>query len=340
MADRFCIAVDAMSGDLGPDVAVRSSLSFLKRHEASSLLLVGDEAVLQSLLATHSIASSVQQRLEIVHAPDVVEMTDKPSLALRKKQQSSMAVALGLVKERRAQACVSAGNTGALMILGRSILRMLPGIDRPAIVKRIPARNAECYLLDLGANVDCSAEQLLQFGIMGAIHAELDSGVSQPKVALLNVGTEDIKGNEQVRLAAHLFREQEGVNYVGFIEGDAIFTGVADVIVCDGFVGNVALKTGEGIVSLVLSIIKDTLSRSLYGRVVGLLALPLLKAIRRQLEPSYYNGAELLGLQGVVIKSHGGADQFAFEMAIRQALNGVKQNAPARMNERLDAWLM
>lgn len=339
MTDHYRIAVDAMSGDHGPEVVVRSSLSFLKKNPSVFLYLVGDSSLLNHFLQATESAALYKDRLEIVHASEVVGMSDKPSHALRKKQASSMAMSLNLVKEKRALACVSAGNTGALMVLSRSILRMLPGIDRPAIIKKIPARSSECYLLDLGANVDCSAEQLLQFGVMGAIFAELDQGLAHPKVALLNIGTEDIKGNEQVRLASHLFKDQKAINYVGFIEGDAIFTGKADVIVCDGFVGNIALKTGEGIVSLVLVMIEDTLVSSWYGRLVGILALPLLKTIKSKLKPSYYNGAELLGLQGIVIKSHGNADETAFEKAIGQAFHGAQKNIPARINERLDSWL-
>ncbi|PID41555.1 MAG: phosphate acyltransferase [Proteobacteria bacterium] len=337
MTDQLCIAVDAMSGDLGPAVAVRSSLSFLSRNTSVKILLVGDKTVLAPLLANRN---STPSNLAIHHAPDVVAMDDKPSYALRRKQQSSMAVALKLVKEGQASACVSAGNTGALMILSRSILRMLPGIDRPAITKRIPSAQSSCFVLDLGANVDSSAEHLLQFALMGSILARCELDINEPRVALLNVGEEEVKGNEQVRLASHLLRESNDLNYVGFVEGGDLFTGVADVIVCDGFVGNVALKTGEGVVSLVLGEVKQAFQNSWYGKLVGFLALPLLKAIRKKLAPSYHNGATFLGLQGVVIKSHGGADAFAFEKAIEQAIYAVEKEIPAKINKKLDDWLI
>ncbi|PIE44358.1 MAG: phosphate acyltransferase [Gammaproteobacteria bacterium] len=335
LADQLCIAVDAMSGDLGPAIAVKSSLSFLSKNPSVKIILVGDEAVLNALLTERA-----SRNLVVQHAPDVVSMDDKPSYALRRKQQSSMAAALRLVKEGKANGCVSAGNTGALMILGRSILRMLPGIDRPAISKRIPSGRSSCLILDLGANVDSSAEHLFQFALLGSMLAQFELGIEQPRVALLNVGEEEVKGNEQVRLASHLLNESDDLNYTGFVEGGDIFTGAADVIVCDGFVGNVALKTSEGVVSLALSVAKSVFRSSWYGRLVGFFAQPVFNTIRKKLAPSYHNGAIFLGLQGVVIKSHGAADAFAFEKAIEQAIDAAEKEIPARINEKLDDWLV
>ena len=247
-----------------------------------------------------------------------------------------MAVALQLVKEGRAQACVSAGNTGALMLLSRSILRTHPGVDRPAIVKLIPSLTNRCYVLDLGANVDCSAEHLCQFAMMGSALVEALEGKALPRVALLNVGEEDIKGNEQVRLASRMLAESDLVNYVGYIEGGDIFKTIADVVVCDGFVGNVALKSGEGVVEMVVGLVQHSFQYNWYSRLVGFLALPVIQRVKKVLAPSRHNGASLIGLQATVIKSHGNADERGFRSAIEQAISEAKRGVPEMINARLD----
>ena len=336
------IAIDAMSGDEGPEVVIPAALSFLKKNSASNIILVGDRNKLEALLLVHSTnasSSSVGSSVSIVHAESVVRMSDLPARALRNKQDSSMAVALGLVREGKANACVSAGNTGALMVLGRSILRMYPGIDRPAITKLFPSQGGGCFVLDLGANVDSSAEHLLQFALMGQLLAQVIKGIDQPTVALLNVGGESMKGNEQVRLAASLIERCKAINYVGFAEGGDIFRAVADVIVCDGFVGNVALKSAEGAARIILDGVKAFFSGTWYKKILGKLLLPMMAKGLRQLNPDTHNGAIFLGLQGVLVKSHGNASALAFEHAIDLAAREARADLPALINSRLDEVL-
>ncbi len=265
-------------------------------------------------------------------------MDEKPSQALRGKPDSSMRVALGLVADGQAQACVSAGNTGALMALSRFVLKTLPGIDRPAMVAAIPTRAGHCHLLDLGANVDCTAENLYQFAVMGAVTAEA-AGVDRPRVALLNVGTEDIKGNQQVRQAAALLQQAQGLNYIGFVEGDGLYRGEADVVVCDGFVGNVLLKSSEGLATMITERIETLFTQGLLGRAAGLLALPVLRRLRGELAPARHNGASLLGLQGIVVKSHGAAGVDGLQSAIQRTVTQVRENLPQRLRGRLEALL-
>lgn len=324
------IAVDAMSGDRGAAVVVSAALDAVNENEALSLILVGIRSELEALLHPQ------HPRIRIVEAADVVRMNERPSHALRHKQNSSMAVALGLVRDGEAQGCVSAGNTGALMAFGRSIIRMYPGIERPAITKLIPSLRGRCHVLDLGANVDSSAENLYQYALMGSLMASAISSLPEPRVALLNVGEEEIKGNEQVRLASHLLAQCDTINYIGYVEGSDLFRDVADVVVCDGFVGNVALKTGEGVVGLLIELLEQAFARTLYGRLVGVLARPIIGRLLRLLDPSRHNGASFLGLQGVVVKSHGNANERAMLAAIRQAVKEVELEVPSRINDRLD----
>mgnify|MGYP003634412506 FL=1 len=362
MSVGITIAIDAMSGDDGPEIVVPAALAYLQRKSQESLLsldkrpeankafniiLVGDQNKLEALLfdqnklkSRHTSASSrLPSNLSIVHAQSVVEMDDRPSTVLRQKRDSSMAVALQLVKDGKADACVSAGNTGALMILGRAILGTYPGIDRPAITKMFPSQGGGTFVLDLGANVDSSAEHLLQFAIMGQLLAKIIKGIERPKVALLNVGGESIKGNEQVRLAATLIEESELVNYVGFAEGGDIFRSRADVIVCDGFVGNVALKSAEGAAKILLKEIKDFFHASWYRKLMGFLLLPLLKKHLKQLDPDTHNGAIFLGLQGVLVKSHGHATTQSFEHAIDRAVKEAEENLPEMINKQLESLI-
>lgn len=328
------LAIDAMSGDLGPEVAVAAAVEAVQENEALTLILVGNQGQLKALL------HSEHPRIRIEPAADVVRMNERPSHALRHKQNASMAVALRLVRDGEAEGCVSAGNTGALMAFGRSILKMYPGIERPAITKLIPSLRGQCHVLDLGANVDASAENLYQFALMGSLMASAVSAIAEPRVALLNVGEEEIKGNEQVRLASHMLAQCETLNYIGYVEGSDLFRDVADVVVCDGFVGNVALKTGEGVAGLLIELLEQAFTRNLYGRLVGFLARPIIGRLLRDMDPTRHNGASLLGLQGVVIKSHGNANELAMKAAIRQAVREVELEVPRRINERLDDLIL
>jgi len=338
MAVDVTIAVDAMSGDDGPNVVIPAVLGFLEKNEASKIILVGHQEILEALLRSES--GSTNERLSIWHAESVVEMDERPSHALRNKQNSSMAVALRLVSDGLADACVSAGNTGALMMLGRSTLGMYPGIDRPAITKMFPSQGGGCFVLDLGANVDSSSEHLLQFALMGQLLAQVHKNIEQPRVALLNVGGESIKGNEQVRLAASLIEECESINYIGFAEGGDIFRNTADVIVCDGFVGNVALKSAEGAARIILDAVRDFFMGSWLRKLLGRIMLPMMASAMKQLDPDTHNGAIFLGLQGVVVKSHGNAASRSFEHAIELAAREAEADLPALINSRLDAVII
>ncbi len=326
-----------MGGDFGPHCIVPASLACLAEIPSLHLVLVGQESLLEELIARHSGVD--RARLRIEHADEVIGMAERPSQALRGKPDSSMRVALELLRDGKAQACVSAGNTGALMALSRYVLKTLPGIDRPAMVTAIPTVQGHCHLLDLGANVDCSAEHLYQFALMGVVAAEA-LGVERPRVALLNVGTEDIKGNQQVKLAANLLQQAQGLNYIGFIEGDGLYRGDADVVVCDGFVGNILLKSSEGLAAMIAARIEALFRASLRARLLGLLALPLLRRLQRELGPVQRNGASFLGLQGIVVKSHGAAAPEAFQSAIRLALAEVRENLPQRLHGRLEHLLL
>ena len=326
-----------MGGDFGPHCIVPASLACLAEIPSLHLVLVGQESLLEELIARHSGVD--RARLRIEHAAEVIGMAERPSQALRGKPDSSMRVALELLRDGKAQACVSAGNTGALMALSRYVLKTLPGIDRPAMVTAIPTARGHCHLLDLGANVDCSAEHLYQFALMGVVAAEA-LGVERPRVALLNVGTEDVKGNQQVKLAASLLQQAQGLNYIGFIEGDGLYRGDADVVVCDGFVGNILLKSSEGLAAMIAARIGAWFRASLRARLLGLLALPLLRRLQRELGPVQRNGASFLGLQGIVVKSHGAAAPEAFQSAIRLALAEVRENLPQRLHGRLEHLLL
>ncbi|WP_326428542.1 phosphate acyltransferase PlsX [Stutzerimonas frequens] len=330
------IAIDAMGGDFGPHCIVPASLSCLAENSSLHLVLVGQSSLLEQLVAKHSGVD--HSRLKIVDAPEMVAMDERPAQALRGKPRSSMRLALEQVRDGNAQACVSAGNTGALMALARQVLKTLPGIDRPAMVTALPTQGAPCLLLDLGANVDCPAAQLYQFAIMGAVAAE-SLGTKQPRVALLNVGTEEIKGNQQVKLATALLQQASGLNYRGFIEGDGLYRGEADVVVCDGFVGNVLLKSSEGLAGMLVAKVEALFRRSVAARIVGAAALPLLRRLRAELNPAQYNGASFLGLQGIVVKSHGSAGADGFKAAIRRATQDVEHDLPEQLRSRLGQFL-
>ncbi len=326
-----------MGGDFGPRCIVPACLSAMAENPSLELILVGQAPVLEEILSRQSGVD--RARLRVEHASEIISMDERPAQALRNKPDSSMRQALELVRQGRAQACVSAGNTGALMALARYVLKTLPGIDRPAMVTGIPTQAGRTLLLDLGANVDCSAEHLYQFAVMGAVAAEVQ-GTLRPRIALLNVGTEDIKGNQQVKLAASLLQQADELNYCGFIEGDGLYRGEADVVVCDGFVGNILLKSSEGLVTMLSARIASLFKESLGSRLVGSLAMPLLRRLQDELAPAQHNGASFLGLQGIVVKSHGGADEEAFKVAIARAVVEVRENLPQRLHSRLGNLLL
>jgi len=327
------IALDAMGGDQGAQICVPAGLAVLRQHEGLRLILVGKQEEIEPALAN---LGAEKTRVRIQDAREVVSMNEPPVDALRKKKDSSMRIAINLVKSGEAEACVSAGNTGALMATARYVLKTLPGIDRPAIMAMVPTKHGHTYMLDLGANTDCSAEHLFQFGVMGSVVAKVIENIDQPRVALLNIGEEDIKGNDMIREAAALLADSN-LNYVGFVEGDSIPDGKADVIVCDGFTGNVALKTMEGTAYLIRHYLVAGFNSGIYGRLAGLVAWPVLRSLAKKLDPRRYNGASLLGLNGIVIKSHGGADEMAFQQAIHTAILEAEKRVPEQIRTLLEA---
>ncbi|MEI8305290.1 MAG: phosphate acyltransferase PlsX [Burkholderiales bacterium] len=327
------IAIDCMGGDHGLPVTVPAAVAFLQATPDVRLILVGDAAALEAAL--RSAGSVDRSRLEIRHAAEVVAMDEPPASALRGKRQSSMRLAIEAVKAGDAQACVSAGNTGALMAISRFVLRMLDGIDRPAIAAPLPnQRGGVTTMLDLGANVDCEPQHYLQFAIMGAALATAIEGKASPTIGLLNIGEEVIKGNDTVKQAAELLRASS-LDFRGNVEGNDIFEGTTDVVVCDGFVGNVALKTSEGLARMIGGFIREEYGRSLLSRLAGLVSLPVLGRLRRRLDHRRYNGASLVGLRGIVIKSHGSADALAFEQALRRAHDAARNRLLERIADAM-----
>ena len=327
------ISIDAMGGDFGPTVTVPAALTVLRRHSDLKLIFVGLSEQLQPLL---SKATDVADRFEIQLASEVIAMGESPAAALRSKKDSSMRVAINCVKEGRAQACVSAGNTGALMATARFVLKTLPSVDRPAIMAQFPTMNDRIVrVLDLGANVDSAPEHLLQFAVMGSIAAKAVDNCSNPSVGLLNIGSEDIKGNEQVKNAAQLLSQCKGINYIGFVESDDIFYGTVDIVVCDGFVGNAVLKACEGTLKLIAEYAKQEIKRNWLSKLSILPAFPVLKRLKNRIDPRKRNGATFLGLNGTVIKSHGSADELSFSCAIEQALLEIEKDIPALIGSQV-----
>jgi len=320
-----------MSGDYGPSVAVPAALRVLSEQTSVHLILVGNETVLKKAVAEH--AKHETQRLSIRHASQLVEMDEEVSRAIRKRD-SSMHVAIRLVRENQADACVSAGNTGALVTTARYILKTLPNIDKPAIISTLPTIKGHTHMLDLGANVHVAPKHLLQFAVMGSVLTQAVDNLKNPTIGLLNIGQEQIKGNDLVKQAGQLLAASP-INYVGFVEGDDIYKGTVDVVVCDGFIGNVALKTSEGVAQMISHYVKQGFNQNMLTRMAGLISLPVLKNLRKKIDPRRYNGASLLGLRGIVVKSHGGADVLAFVHAIREAVIEVQKNVPARISEQL-----
>ncbi len=328
------IAIDAMGGDHGPHVTVRAAVDFLKRAQDINLILVGlTDAIQVELKALHA---KVGPRLRILHASEVIKMDDPLQVALRTKKDSSMRVMANLVKSGEADVGISAGNTGALMAISRFVLKTLPGIDRPAIAGVLPAKTGRTYVLDLGANVDCSPEHLYQFAIMGSALVSATDGIDRPTVGLLNVGEEEIKGNEVVKQTTELLRAS-GLNFRGNVEGDDIYKGTVDVVVCDGFVGNTLLKASEGIAKLIGGHLKDEFKSNIFTRIAGVMSLPVLNALKKRMDPRRYNGATLLGLNGVIIKSHGSADAYSFRYAIERGADQVRGGLLRRITETVGA---
>jgi phosphate acyltransferase len=327
------LAIDAMGGDHGPHVTVPAALAALKQDNQLNIVLVGLDDVIQAELKAHKASTS--PRLRIHKSTEVVLMHESPQSALKNKKDSSMRVSINLVKSGEAHACVSAGNTGALMATARYVLKMLPGIERPAIASALPSEKGNTYMLDLGANADCTAEQLLQFAVMGAMLVSCVEHKPNPTVGLLNIGSEDIKGNEVVKQTAELLRASH-LNFYGNVEGDDIFKGTVDVVVCDGFVGNVALKTTEGLAHMMGKFLTQEFKRNWLTKIMALGAMPVLKAFKKRLDPRLYNGASFLGLRGIVVKSHGGADNIAFLNAINVAIEEARSGVLHRITQQLE----
>jgi len=336
---KIILALDAMGGDIGPKITVPAAIATLNKHPHVDLILVGKKDILAPLCSKYP--SLLDKRLFIHHADQIVEMNDQPAQTLRNKKQSSMRIAVELVKAKTAHAMVSAGNTGALMAISRFVLKTIEGIDRPAIIARLPANNTRgfVHLLDLGANVDSTADQLLQFAIMGMVMAKAIDGIQSPRMALLNNGKETIKGNELVRQASQKLNDHPVINYVGFVEGDQIFKDIADVIVCDGFVGNIALKFGEGIVRLSLKVTRSVFEQNMFTKLIGFLSQPLLNRVARLCNPSKYNGASFIGLKGMVVKSHGNADMKGFAIAIDRCIAAVENNVVGSIAQQISDLL-
>jgi len=326
------IAVDAMGGDGGPKIIMPSVKEFLLENRSVKVDVYGDEKILSKYL--NIFDKNISKNLTIIHTDEKVLSEDSPSHALRHKKNSSMSMAIKSVKDKNAQACVSAGNTGALMAISRFILGTLDGIDRPAIESMLPSLNGHTHVLDLGANIDSKAEHLYQFAVMGSALSSVLDEKENPTIGLLNVGEESIKGNTQVKDAHDLLLSSR-LNYVGFVEGDDIFCGNIDVIICDGFVGNIALKASEGTAKFITSKLKDEFKKNIFTKISGILSMIVLNSFKKVADPRKYNGASLLGLKGIIVKSHGGADSFAFNNSLKIALKEVNKDVPSCIDKKL-----
>ena len=331
------IALDAMSGDVGVDVTVPAARRALERHPSLELILVGQPSILKTAMSKHGLQA--HPRVRVQEASEVVGMDEEPAKALRGKKDSSMRVAINLVRDGQALACVSAGNTGALMATARFVLKTLPGVDRPGIVSKLPSRNGHTHMLDLGANAECSPEHLYQFAVMGAVLARAVSNLDNPRVGLLNIGSEDIKGTQSIKAAAALLTQSD-LNYIGYVEGTDIFLGNVDVVVCDGFSGNVALKSMEGISRLIADFLGEEYRRGVLSKLAALASFGVLKRFRQRVDPRAYNGASLLGLNGIVIKSHGGADAMSLANAIHIAVLESQARVTESIRDQVEAHLI
>ena len=329
------IALDAMGGDHGPRVTVDAAKLALEEISGLELVLVGDENQLRIELEKHGLANN--NRIRIHHASEVVDMDDLPVVALKKKKDSSMRVAINLVKDGSVQACVSAGNTGALMATSKFVLKTVQGISRPAICTILPGIKGHTHMLDLGANLECTPQNLAEFALMGSVLAQSVEGIESPAIGLLNIGSEEVKGSDSIKAASQLIAESR-LNYYGFVEGDDIYKGTVNVIVTDGFVGNVSLKTGEGLAALVNHVLRSEFKRNWLTKLAALVAMPVLNSVRRKLDPGRYNGASLLGLNGIVVKSHGSADTSAFLNAIKIASIEIENDVPQRIASAIETY--
>ena len=329
------IALDAMGGDHGPGVVIPAARKALEEIPDIALVLVGDEQTLKGEIQRQGLQH--ENRIRIQHASEVVDMDEVPVTALKNKKDSSMRIAIDLVKTQRVQACVSAGNTGALMATGKFVLKTIPGISRPAICTALPSMTGQIHMLDLGANLECTPENLQQFAVMGSVLAQSVEGINSPLVGLLNIGSEAIKGSEIIKRAHQLIADSD-LNYYGFIEGDDIYKGTVNVVVTDGFAGNISLKTGEGLAALVSQILRREFKRNLLTKIIAIIALPVLKAVQKTLDPRRYNGASLLGLNGIIIKSHGSADSSSFLNAIKIANLEIENDIPQRISSILKSY--
>ncbi|NDH08348.1 MAG: phosphate acyltransferase PlsX [Gammaproteobacteria bacterium] len=335
--EYITLSIDAMGGDHGLSVIIPASINALKKFPQLKLILVGHEPSIKQALRQYP--DQLLTRCEIHHAPEVVEMNELPSVALRTKKASSMRLAINLVKEEKAQAVVSAGNTGALMATARFVLKTMPGIDRPAIIAELPNKRGKTRVIDLGANVDSCAEHLFQFAVMGSALIQAVDRNANPKIGVLNIGVEEIKGNDQVKHTAYMLSECKLLNYIGYVEGDHLYLGDIDLIVCDGFVGNVALKASEGLAKMIMGQIKQVFSQNAWTKCIGLLARPILKHLKKRLDPARYNGATLIGLNGIVIKSHGSASILGFQNAIEQAMLQVQNNVVHLVRDKINDFM-
>lgn len=337
---NLTLALDVMGGDKGPHVTIPAALLAVKELPNLHLILCGDEDLISSILAQHQQINNSQ--LSLCASTQSVEMCDKPAHAIRFKKDSSMRKALDLVASGKAQACVSAGNTGALFATAHFVLKTIPGVDRPALISSIPTHDEKkhVFMLDLGANVFCDSQVLYQFALMGAVMAETVENIQAPRIALLNMGEEEIKGSDNIKQAAVQLAANDAINYIGFVEGNDIFSNKADVIVCDGFVGNVALKTCEGVAKMVYEKFKAHFFNNLTGKILGKLLTPTIKKLFKTLNPDQYNGASLIGLRGIVVKSHGNANITAFYCAILEAVREVERQVPEKIKAKLEQGIL
>jgi glycerol-3-phosphate acyltransferase PlsX len=312
------VSIDASGGDFGIPVTVVAGFKALSAFQDLHLVFVGETAAIQAEVDNNPCSKKFAKRFSITHASEVIAMNESPAIALRRKKDSSMRVAINLVKDKTVDACVSAGNTGALMAISRFMLKTIKGINRPAIMGCIPTINGHTHMLDLGANVDSKPETLLEFAIMGSTAVKHTENINAPSVGLLNIGEEEMKGNDVIKKTSELLKKSN-LNYVGFIEGDDIYKGAVDLVVCDGFEGNIALKASEGVASMMGHYLKQAFKKNIFTKIIALIATPVLKEFKVSLNPGKYNGASLLGLRGIVVKSHGSADADSFFQAIKAA---------------------
>ncbi|WXT99865.1 MAG: Phosphate acyltransferase [Catillopecten margaritatus gill symbiont] len=333
------VSIDASGGDHGIPTTVIAGIEALGAFSDLYLVFVGDKSSIQVELDKNSASQKFAERFSVMHASEVIAMNESPAIALRKKKDSSMRVAINLVKDKTVDACVSAGNTGALMAISRFVLKTINGIDRPAIMGRMPTMDGHTYMLDLGANVDSSPEALFEFATMGSIAVKHTENITAPSIGLLNIGEEEMKGNEKIKRTSELLKDSS-LNYYGFVEGNDIYKGTVDLVVCDGFEGNIALKASEGVASMMGHYLKQAFTKNLFTKVIALIATPVLKDFKSSLNPGKYNGASLLGLRGIVVKSHGGADADSFFQAIKEAYLEVNAKIIEKIENQVSSELV